>query len=1278
MLKESQKTGGWYTSRNSTSIKEVALKTTGQYKITANGGLNLRSAAQKSSAQLAKIPLNTSISVTEVVRGDTNNSSTGWGKTSYGGKTGWISLDCATRTGDIPKAVVTPGAPTSIALSSTTLTKGQALAVTWSGASNSPKDYVVNLVCTTNPLNNQSATTTTTAASFKLNAVGTYKVTVASRNTSANPSTSAAKESVGITVKNPYTVTFTDADGKALSVISNVEHGKGVTAPSAPTREGYTFQGWDKAFSSITGDTTIKATYKINTYTVSFVDEDEKLIGSSQKVNWSSAATPPTPPPPPTGHIFAGWNSEDYKSVKQDLTIKTVYVWENAELPIIATINSAQRTTDGEGYNVSIRLLNYPEKATKARAIVTLKTNADKMVASETESFTLAKSASATREVFVSYERPIASVEVNIVGIAEDDQTGVPLAEAKTFPVALGSNEWSSWSTTYPTGKANIEQRTEYRSANKEYTTSTDASLSGWTQYGSSTKTYGSWGGKQYTTVKPTTSETLQITNTTTTYNYFHYCNKTGSKWEQDSVKAGTSSVYHSYSTTTALPKFSMGDRGGKQAYGGKSSGAKACAYGFYAWFLGSTTTTYEYQTRSVTVTYNYWKWSNTWTDWSPTAISNTNGDKNIQTRTTYRYKDNLPSTSEDTTGSKNTISGTVDKKFSGKRATLMIYKGKNTDPTASQLEYVAQGTIDSSGKYSFSVYTKEVPSAKSGDFVVLLGIEGATSPMYVDTMAAPKASYTVRFLDSNGKVLKTQKVSEGASASLPTSIPTKAGYSFANWSTGITNIHTDLDIVAQYKINSYTVVFVDWLRNTLDLRTFQHGGQLLVPAVADKEGNKFLGWDARLNGTKTVTNNMVVVAKYEKQKYRVSFLDANGAVFNMQMVEYGSNATVPSAKPTKSGMVFDSWDTSKNDYRNVQSDVNIPAKFIYPQTVAAPKTSVKSGSYTGEQTVVLTSSTVGAKIYYTLSDSTTENLNNPGSASFMGIPYTAPISIPASATLASRAFSTGMNPSAIDISEYTISPATVKVKVKKVSLATTPPIYLQKGKIATLRAAVQPYNATDKKLTYKSLNPKVVSVDKNTGKMTALKTGKARIIVTSNDGKKQAGCSVIVVAKATKIKTLKAFKPVGLKVGETIQIKAKVTPAKATGVIPVYSSSNKAVARIDKAGVITALKKGITTITVKAGNKTQKFKVTVGGVLPTKITLNKTSASINVEATTQLKVKWTPTNVSPKTVTWKSGDKSIATVDSKGKVKGIKKGKATITATTWNGLTVKCTVTVI
>ncbi len=67
---------------------------------------------------------------------------------------------------------------------------------------------------------------------------------------------------------NEHTVTFKDHDGTELKTqkVEHIVH----TAPTAPTRTGYTLTGWDKEFTNITGDLTVTAQYTINEYAVTF------------------------------------------------------------------------------------------------------------------------------------------------------------------------------------------------------------------------------------------------------------------------------------------------------------------------------------------------------------------------------------------------------------------------------------------------------------------------------------------------------------------------------------------------------------------------------------------------------------------------------------------------------------------------------------------------------------------------------------------------------------------------------------------------------------------------------------------------------------------------------------------------------------------------------------------------------------------------------------------------------------------------------------------------
>ena len=82
--------------------------------------------------------------------------------------------------------------------------------------------------------------------------------------------------------------------------------------------------------------------------------------------------------------------------------------------------------------------------------------------------------------------------------------------------------------------------------------------------------------------------------------------------------------------------------------------------------------------------------------------------------------------------------------------------------------------------------------------------------------------------------------------------------------------------------------------------------------------------------------------------------------------------------------------------------------------------------------------------------------------------------------------------------------------------------------------------------------------------------------------------------------------------------------------------------------------------------------------IKPTKVTLNKKTTSIPINSTEQLIPTISPSNATNQNVTWKSSSTKIATVDSEGNIKGIKKGKATITVKTVdNRKTAKCIVTV-
>lgn len=94
-------------------------------------------------------------------------------------------------------------------------------------------------------------------------------------------------------------------------------------------------------------------------------------------------------------------------------------------------------------------------------------------------------------------------------------------------------------------------------------------------------------------------------------------------------------------------------------------------------------------------------------------------------------------------------------------------------------------------------------------------------------------------------------------------------------------------------------------------------------------------------------------------------------------------------------------------------------------------------------------------------------------------------------------------------------------------------------------------------------------------------------------------------------------------------------------------------------------------------GSTSGAYKEKVTTIAVTGVTLNKSTANINVGEDTTLTATVSPSNATTKTVTWSSSNTSVATVSSTGKVTGKKAGTATITAKSSNGKTATCKVTV-
>lgn len=155
------------------------------------------------------------------------------------------------------------------------------------------------------------------------------------------------------------------------------------------------------------------------------------------------------------------------------------------------------------------------------------------------------------------------------------------------------------------------------------------------------------------------------------------------------------------------------------------------------------------------------------------------------------------------------------------------------------------------------------------------------------------------------------------------------------------------------------------------------------------------------------------------------------------------------------------------------------------------------------------------------------------------------------------------------------------------------------------------------------------------------------------------------------------------LKKGEKKKIKIKFSPSDATSKKLKWKSSKPSVVYVSKKGTIKAKKKGTATITATAKDGSKKkdsVKITVGKKVKKVAWKNASSKkTIYKGKSFDFNSKCTPSSASNRSVKYETSNKSIATVTSKGIVKGKKNGTATIKATTTDGTkkTVSCKVTI-
>ena len=252
------------------------------------------------------------------------------------------------------------------------------------------------------------------------------------------------------------------------------------------------------------------------------------------------------------------------------------------------------------------------------------------------------------------------------------------------------------------------------------------------------------------------------------------------------------------------------------------------------------------------------------------------------------------------------------------------------------------------------------------------------------------------------------------------------------------------------------------------------------------------------------------------------------------------------------------------------------------------------------------------------------------------------------------------------------------KISVTGVSLSQNV-MRLIEGESGMLVATLIPANATNKNMVWTSSSINIASVDID-GKVRAISSGAATVIVSTEDGGFFSTCQVIVDPAPVSVTGLALDKnETVIDVGSTETLKATIMPKNASVKEVIWSSTDPEIVRVDDEGNITGIAPGTAQVnaTSAQGGFTDVCTVTVHAPV-TAVVLEYNVLDIVEGESRRLTADIEPANASDPTILWSSSDTGIVTVDTFGMITAVSHGSAVVEATSRDsGVSATCTVNV-
>ena len=707
---------------------------------------------------------------------------------------------------------------------------------------------------------------------------------------------------------NQYTITF-DTDGGSEVASITQDYGTAITKPANPTKEGYTFTGWDMEIPKTmpAGDMTIKAKWKINRYTITFdTDGGSEIAPITQ--DYGTEITAPANPTK-TGYTFDGWDAEipttmpannltitaKWKINKYTVTFKDGdKVVKSAEMNYGSTITApAVPVKEGhtfkgwQGYTDNMTLpardVTFTAQWTINKYTLTFK-NDETVYKTITQDYgtAIAKPADPTKTgyTFDGWDKEIPET------MPAGDMTIKAKWTANQYTVTFdsaGGSACDSVSVTYDRPYGTLPKPTK-----EGYT------FTGW--YDNNTLIYDTtlyrtagdkkltahWGIVSYTITYSVDNKILENVNDTREFgarlDKLYTYTKTGytvSEWTQSDGSQPPDTMparqVYLYATTTPI-SYTIN----YQLNGGTNAESNPASYTVESGEIKLAAPSRE------GYTFQGWK-SGTTTEMAPVIAVGSTGNRSYEAvwqvnSHTLKY----------------------------------VLDGKETTRTVNYGETVTVTPADAKTGYTFSGWKVEGATAKNGQF---------TMPDNDVTISGSFSAnqYTVKFNANGGSECENITVTyDGKYTDLPTT--TRTGYTFDGWYDGSTKVTADTGVkitadqtlTARWTANTYTVKFDSDGGSACKEITVTYDGKYPTLPAPTKEGYTFEGWfDGEtqvMSGTAvTITEDQTLTARWGINTYTITY-QVDGQTVKTESVTYGED--IPAYTYTKTGYDVSAWNS--------------------------------------------------------------------------------------------------------------------------------------------------------------------------------------------------------------------------------------------------------------------------------------------------------------------------------------------------------------------------------